>query len=439
MTSTARPEDDDAATAAERRIALAREWDRLIAQAHRLGFKDFLAPRLPSLLPAAQHGPVVLLNTSRWRCDALVVTTGGVHVEPLPRLTLESAVDHTVEYLVTLQEVDLAVHDLQTVAPLDEDAQVTSVAPVAEAQRRAQAMLAVHRALEKREAMLAALLRWLWDTVAEPVLTFLGFADQPGDDAAAWPRLWWCPTGLLTLLPVHGAGHHDGSRRAVLDRVVSSYTPTLRALTAARRPLDESPAEERMLIVSVPDAAGQLRLTAADRERELLTSLFPGRYTLLQGPDATAERVRAELVRHRWVHFSCHGGQDVLDPSKASLSLHDGDALRVTDIGAQRHRGEFTFLSACQTATGGVRLPDETITLAAALHHTGYRQVVGTLWSVYDDIAADVAAQVYRDLTSTGRFEPGSAARALHTAVRRLRDEQRAAPGDWAPFTHTGP
>jgi hypothetical protein len=58
---------------------------------------------------------------------------------------------------------------------------------------------------------------------------------------------------------------------------------------------------------------------------------------------------------------------------------------------------------------------------------------------VYDDIAADVAAQMYRDLTSTGRFEPGRAARALHTAVRRLRDERRAAPGDWAPFTHTGP
>jgi hypothetical protein len=144
MTSTARPEDDDAATAAERRTALAREWDRLIAHARRLGFKDFLAPRLPSLLPAAQHGPVLLLNTSRWRCDALVVTTGGVHVEPLPRLTLESAVDHTVEYLMTLQEVDLAVHDLQTVAPPDEDAQVTSVAPVTEARRRAQAMLAVH-------------------------------------------------------------------------------------------------------------------------------------------------------------------------------------------------------------------------------------------------------------------------------------------------------
>jgi hypothetical protein len=53
-----------------------------------------------------------------------------------------------------------------------------------------------------------------------------------------------------------------------------------------------------MLIVSVPDAAGQRRLTAADREQELLTSLFPCRHTLLQGPDATAERIRAEWVRH---------------------------------------------------------------------------------------------------------------------------------------------
>ncbi|MFF3504008.1 CHAT domain-containing protein [Streptomyces sp. NPDC003247] len=435
MTSAPRP-DTAAAHRAERRMALAREWDRLVEQARGLdGFEDFLAPRLRTLLPAAQAGPVVILNTSRWRCDALVVTTGGVHVEPLPRLSQQSIVDRTLTYLEALQEVDLAVHDLRAARLEHGPGEATAAA----ARRRSQAMLSLHRALDKRETTLVSLLRWLWDTVAEPVLAVLGFVEPPDGDTAEWPRLWWCPTGLLTLLPLHGAGHHDGSLRTVLDRVVSSYTPTLRALVEARRPLHARPDDERLLIVSLPDDPAQVPLTDVAREREMLTSLFPSRHTLLEGGDATADLVRSELPRHRWVHFSCHGGQDLLDPSRGGLSLHGGDVLRVADIGVQRHRGEFAFLSACQTATGVATLPDETITLAAALHYTGYRQVVGTLWSVYDDIAADVAEAVYRDLTSTGRFEPARSARALHTAVRALRDDRRLAPGVWTPFTHTGP
>ncbi|GGV03479.1 hypothetical protein GCM10010260_45250 [Streptomyces filipinensis] len=435
MTSAPRPEAAAAHTA-ERRMALAREWDRLIEEIHGLdGFQDFLAPRLGTLLPTARSGPVVVLNTSRWRCDALVVTTGGVQAVPLPRLTVESIAERTVTHLEALQEVELAVHDLQTARLEYGRGEPMSAA----ARHRSRAMVALHRALERRETTLVSLLRWLWDTVAEPVLGFLGFVEPPGGDTAAWPRLWWCPTGLLTLLPVHGAGYHDGSRRTVLDRVVSSYTPTLRVLAEARRPLGSRPDDERLLIVSLPDDPDQAPLTDVARERELLLSLFPDRHTLLEGADATVQAVRSQLPRHRWVHFSCHGGQDLLDPSRGGLALHGGDVLRITDFGAQRHRGEFAFLSACQTATGVATLPDETITLAAAMHYTGYRQVIGTLWSVYDDIAADVATAVYSDLTSTGRFEPARSARALHTAVRALRDDRRLAPGVWTPFTHTGP
>ena len=77
------------------------------------------------------------------------------------------------------------------------------------------------------EATLSQVLEWLWDTVAEPVLAALGFDDAP-EEGQPWPRLWWCPTGLLTLFPLHAAGYHgtaDGHARSVLDRVVSSYTP----------------------------------------------------------------------------------------------------------------------------------------------------------------------------------------------------------------------
>ena len=50
---------DDEAQMIDRRMALAREWDKLVEEVRRLdGFQDFLKPpSLETLLPAAAHGP----------------------------------------------------------------------------------------------------------------------------------------------------------------------------------------------------------------------------------------------------------------------------------------------------------------------------------------------------------------------------------------------
>jgi CHAT domain-containing protein len=86
-----------------------------------------------------------------------------------------------------------------------------------------------------------------------------------------------------------------------------------------------------------------------------------------------------------------------------------------------------------------VSLPDEAITLAAALHYTGYRHVIATLWSVWDAEAAQVAEDVHTALTHDGGLDAGNAAHALHEAVRRLRTSCPDRPSVWTPFAHTGP
>ena len=94
----------------DRRMALAREWDTLVAQVRELpGFEDFLQPpSLEKLLPAAVGGPVVIVNVSRWRCDALIVTSEGVHTCELPRLTLHDCVDRANAYLNVLRAAEHA-------------------------------------------------------------------------------------------------------------------------------------------------------------------------------------------------------------------------------------------------------------------------------------------------------------------------------------------
>src|SRR5699024_2157591 len=80
----------------------------------------------------------------------------------------------------------------------------------------------------------APLLEWLWDVVARPVLDALGF-DGPIVDGN-WPRVWWVPTGVLSQLPLHAAGYHTrGGHETVIDRVMSSYASSVKALVHGRR------------------------------------------------------------------------------------------------------------------------------------------------------------------------------------------------------------
>jgi CHAT domain len=379
----------------DRGLVLAREWDDLVARARELGgLADFLRPPSPAtVVSAAAGGPVVLLNVSRWGCAALLIRDGTVESLPLPGLTADDVAERVEGYL-------RAVGGSET-----------------------------------QETELGDCLRWMWDAFAGPVLDRLGFRGPP---AGGWPRVWWCPTGALTLLPIHAAGNHERPGESVLDRVVSSYTPTVRALLEARAGAAPA-APERMLFVGLAETPGRPRLRNVERERAVLRELLPGDgHVFLRESEATRDAVLDRLADHAWAHFSCHGDQDLDEPSRGGLVLYDGVAT-VADVGARPYRGEFAFLAGCQTAVGGRALPDEAITLAAALHYAGYRHVIATLWTVRDRTVARVTQDVYGALISDGRLDPRGAARALHDAVRALRSRYPRSPSAWTPFAHTGP
>lgn len=418
----------------ESRRVLATRWDELLTRIRDLpDSADFLRPpRLEALLPAAAGGPAVVVNLSSLRCDALLVTGDQIRLRELPDLTAAAVTEQANRYLAVLDEAEHARR-----VSLSARRAATDIGSREASARYRDTVRELDNALRRQEQTLQEIMGWLWDTIAEPVLVTLGFTgprpvDQP------WPRLWWCPTGPLSLLPLHAAGRYEAGD-TVLDRVVSSYTPTLRALAEARQDSPDATVLDRMLVVALADTPGQAPLPAVAGEADLLTSLFPGdRHTLLEGSTATRERVSQELPRHRWAHLSCHGDQDLAQPLQGGLLLYDG-MISFDDLIARRHHGEYAFLSACKTATGGLSLADEAITIASALHYTGYRHVIATSWTVPDSKASELANSVYAFLTPDGVFSPGRTALALHHAVRSLRDAYSATPSVWMSFTHTGP
>ncbi|OLT20736.1 hypothetical protein BJF78_09225 [Pseudonocardia sp. CNS-139] len=379
------------------RHALVREWDATMARVRALpGFAGFGAPPpVEDLLPSTDDGAVVVVNVSDLRCDALVVTAAGVRAVRLPGLT-STMLWHMAGAFTTATDFMNAVDDL----------------PVR-----------MHT-----QGMVRMVLGWLWDAVAEPVLDALGHTEAHAD-GAPWPRIWWSPTGLLNFLPLHAAGHHDQPGRSVIDRVVSSYTPTLRALQHARsRPAVPDPALLTVRMAETPDLPP---LPAAVAEA---AGLGDARTVRLTDAGAGRDAVLAALARCGWAHFACHAVSDPQQPSESHLVLHDGP-LAVRDVGRLRLRdAELAFLAACSTARGAERLADESIHIASAFQLAGYRHVVGTLWPAGDATAARLANDFYQRLHAGD----GPAA-ALHLAVREVRAEQPLTPSAWACYMHAGP
>jgi len=89
--------------------------------------------------------------------------------------------------------------------------------------------------------------------------------------------------------------------------VISSYTPTIRALSQARAARASSPSrgEKALVIVAVPDAHASAPLPGVTREAALLRELVPDATTLPSpGTVATRESVTSALPRHRIAHFA---------------------------------------------------------------------------------------------------------------------------------------
>ncbi|EJT69646.1 hypothetical protein GGTG_12530 [Gaeumannomyces tritici R3-111a-1] len=102
------------------------------------GFKRFLLSASEAdILDAARQGPIVVLNVSSYRCDALAIEQSGIRLLELPHVSRDAINEHA------------------------------------------------------RELKTLATLGWLWDAIVCPVLEALGFTGPPSD--SQWPHVCGIP------------------------------------------------------------------------------------------------------------------------------------------------------------------------------------------------------------------------------------------------------
>jgi CHAT domain-containing protein len=138
-----------------------------------------------------------------------------------------------------------------------------------------------------------------------------------------------------------------------------------------------------MMVVVQPNTPGYTRLEYTTHELQKIEDRVPKECLLklgIPGSPALSKTVLSSLQATSIAHFACHGEQSVVNPLESALILEDG-RLKVSEIMQQSiSDGSLAFLSACQTAMGDGKLPDEAIHLAATLLFAGFQGVVATMW-----------------------------------------------------------
>ncbi|KAK6530150.1 hypothetical protein TWF694_003518 [Orbilia ellipsospora] len=418
-----------------------QEFNRVLDKIRKQpGYQNFLLPlTVDEMKAAANPDPIVVVNRQVTRCDAIIVQHDKIRVLKLPKYAFDPAtLIKKLSLPVKSQRLLFFGHEMSKQIELMED---------------------VYDSKRIRHGQMESHLAWLWEALGKPVLEALGFT-KPNKDGN-WPRVWWVPTGDVSQVPIHAAGiHEEGSADTVMDRVMSSYATSIKALVHARRQQSHYSSENAVLVCmeKTPGIEGSLPLAKA--EISMLEGMCPSLGLKPITTACTKEAVLKNLKDCRIFHFAGHGVSDPTNSARSSLLLKDWktDPLTMEDLRNRKLHGNAPFLgylSACSTGvTDSAELADEGMHLIGAFQLAGFRHVVGTLWEVKDDSCIEVASILYKTLQNEGMLDK-SVCKGLHLALRALRNKDvdrksivrngeivKNSIGemnfDWAPYVHFG-
>ena len=132
---------------------------------------------------------------------------------------------------------------------------------------------------------------------------------------------------------------------------------------------------------------GASDLPGTVQEISVIKDLLGGRHSLLPDPanmvvmqDAQSQALQEELPRAAVLHLASHGVQDDMDPLQSGFLMAD-QKLTIQDLMSLNLPNAYlAILSACHTAKGDAKQPDQTVHLAATMLFVGFKSVVATMW-----------------------------------------------------------
>ncbi|KAF5329845.1 hypothetical protein D9611_013406 [Ephemerocybe angulata] len=446
-----------------KQVKMAREWDEVLARVRELeGFENFLrsSPFSETLAHLPVDGPTIVLTSTTRRTDAIILA-------PSPSSGATPRLFRLSEFDVYQADMlyDKYRRCLEGAEVVNRGAWGEKWSDIPNADGSARGIRKA-RKTTSQEVTLQSVLAELWERVLKPIVQHLGLS--PSTDPSKRARIYWCPTGPFTMLPIHAAGIYGpnrvGTGEALMEYAISSITPTLAALSDRVRSslaVKESNSRESVLLISQPETPGQVKIPGVTSEVAAIRDVLShsGAVQSLDGDEGTTDRVKSLMSLSSIVHLACHAEQNTQDPLQSGFYLHNGmlslSTLIQREPASNSNKSNagtpisFTlaFLSACQTGTGKQTLSEEAAHIAAGMLAVGYKGVVGTMWSIPDAYAPMLAKEFYKRLVeakdggSTAGIDTSRAAYALHCATEELRNylgDSEGALLAWVPYVYFG-
>ncbi|EPS40257.1 hypothetical protein H072_5936 [Dactylellina haptotyla CBS 200.50] len=402
------------------------------------------APKISreSIQKLGSTGPVILINITDIRSDAIVIQEDGVSSLHLPQLDEEaiSRLSWEIQHRLAQEE-----NPEELYAGL--------------------------------QNQLLEMLERLWRTVTKPILDYIGCLWRD-DEIRNWPQVCWIPTGVLSLYPMHASGLGINKKGNVMNRVISTYAPSLKPLLRAQnntacsgnnfpevdghgtaailamidtigappKPLTSDPE-------NFPDPLPWQKLDFSNDEAQIVREFYPKPVDVerdIEWQPTTNRVIEVLKSSHHIIHISCHGYVDYSYPSQSLLAFSDwqSNPLTVEKLSDLKVQTRLIVLSACFSANSGVEnLQDEMMHLTSAFYASGSSSVLGSLWQVEQDIARKFFSEFYGYLSGNSgkRSFVRLVAEACHFATLRvaektkgLGNDMKGAPREWAPFICVG-
>ncbi|MBW7866945.1 MAG: CHAT domain-containing protein [Brumimicrobium sp.] len=181
-------------------------------------------------------------------------------------------------------------------------------------------------------------------------------------------------------------------------------------------------------------------LEGTEKEIELISSFIKNdKTTILKGKKATTENVLKNIEGRDLLYFATHGVADVRNALDSSFIVlaDQGENSYLTSRTIQKldlSKTELVVLSACQTGLGQEH-EGGIIGLTRAFQIAGAKNILSTLWSIYDSKTPELMYYFFEEMEKGGELMPYE---ALRQAILRFKKEVSGEPRYWAAFMFFG-
>lgn len=229
------------------------------------------------------------------------------------------------------------------------------------------------------------------------------------------------------------------AERAVVQLLPSlKLWPTLAARTA--------PSTDALLVGCQTFGTRAPELPNVTPALDLVEGCWQGHVKRLEGLDARRNALldlarSGELRQYGQILFATHGQLVASHGLLAHLKLIDDDLL-YDEVARLELGGTIVVLAACEGAVGEVLPGEEVLSLSRAFLVAGARDVIASLWRIYDQTVLILLEPLYQALAA-GRDAASALADAQRAVIRQSRRAVEAgregfSPLVWASFCSIG-